>query len=192
MAGVLPARVASVTTVGSPVKGTPVGELMAQVTAAPVVGGLASSIVNGFSYLLITLAGTPYDENFQGAMASPSTAGASAFNARFPAGVPTTACGEGSYSANGQRFYSMSGTGVLTHLFDPLDAFFTTTSLGMSEVSDGLVGRCSSHFGHVLCDNCPGNHGDEIHHLFALRGLFTPAPKAVCREHANRLRNGGL
>lgn len=193
VAGVIPGQVASVTTMGSPVKGTPVGNLMQQAIDFPLIGGLANTILNAFSTLLTTIAGNSWNEDFKGSMASLSTAGAAAFNAKFPAGVPVTSCGEGAYTGNGgQRFYSMGGTSVVTNIFDPLDTFFGVTSLAMNEASDGLVGRCSNHFGDVLRDDYPWNHGDEINHLFAVRGLFTPEPKAAYRNHANRLKNVGL
>lgn len=193
VAGVIPGRVASVTTIGSPVKGTPVGDLMQLVVNDPYVGGLANTILNAFSTLLTTIAGNSWNEDFKGAMASLSRAGAADFNAKFPAGVPTSSCGEGAYTGNGgQRFYSMGGTSVITNLFDPLDTFFGVTSLAMNESSDGLVGRCSNHFGDVLRDDYPWNHGDQINHLFGIRGLFTPEPKAAYRNHANRLKNVGL
>lgn len=192
VAGVIPGNVASVTTIGSPVKGTPVGNLMQQVIDTPWIGGLASTIVNAFSTLLTTIAGNGWNEDFKGSMASLSTAGAASFNAKFPAGVPTTSCGEGAYTGNGQRFYSMGGTSVITNIFDPLDTFFGITSIAMNEANDGLVGRCSNHFGDVVRDNYPWNHGDEINHLFAVRGLFTPEPKAAYRSQANRLKNAGL
>lgn len=193
VAAAIPSKVASVTTVGSPVKGTPVADLLLTFTANPAVGGIVGTVGNAFSKLVSSLGGKNYNEDFLGSMASLSTAGAASFNARFPAGVPTSSCGEGAYSANGQRFYSMGGTSVLTNILDPLDAFFSATSLGMSgQDSDGLVGRCSNHFGQVLRDNYGWNHGDEINHLFALRGLFTSDPKSVYRDQANRLKTAGL
>lgn len=192
VAGVLPGRVASVTTIGSPVKGTPAADLVVKFTANPAIGGVAGTVGNAFSKLVSVLGGKNYSEDFLGSMASLSTAGAAAFNARFPAGVPTSSCGEGAYSANGISFYSMGGTSVLTNIFDPLDIFFGATSLAMNEANDGLVGRCSNHFGRVLRDNYPWNHGDEINHLFGLRGLFTADPVSVYREQANRLKNAGL
>ena len=163
-----------------------------QLVNNPAVGGLANTVLNAASVLLDTLAGTSYSEDFKASMASLSTAGAADFNARFPAGVPATACGQGAYAANGQRFYSMGGTSVVTNIFDPLDTFFGVTSLGMNEANDGLVGRCSNHFGQVLRDNYPWNHGDEVNHLFGIRGLFTPSPTSVYRDQANRLKNAGL
>lgn len=194
VASVLPSRVASVTTVGSPVKGTPVADLAAQFTANPAIGGLAGSIGNAFSTFLTRLAGNPYNEDVVAAMASLSTQGAAAFNARHPAGVPATACGEGAYSANGMRFYSWGGTSALTNVLDLSDVLFGVTSLAFigKGASDGLVGRCSSHFGQVLRDDYPWNHADQLNHLFGLRGLFTPDPVSVFRQHANRLKSAGL
>lgn len=194
VANLMPARVASVTLVGSPVKGTPVADLMNQFTANPTLGGLVGTVGNAFSSLLTALAGNSYDEDVPGAMSSLSTRGAAAFNAVHPAGVPITSCGEGSYSASGMRLYSWSGTSPVTNILDATDALFGTTSLAFlgKEANDGLVGRCSSHFGRVLRDNYSWNHGDEINHLFGLRGLFTTDPKSVYRQHANRLKLAGL
>lgn len=193
VAAAIPSRVASVTTVGSPVKGTPVADLVVQFTANPAIGGIVGTVGNAFSKLISTLGGKNYSEDILGSMASLSTAGAANFNARFPAGVPVSACGEGAYSANGQRFYSWGGTSPVTNILDPLDILFGSTSLAFGgKASDGLVGQCSSHFGKVLRDNYPWNHGDEINHLFGLRGLFTTDPKSVYREQANRLKTAGL
>lgn len=194
VARLMPTRVASLTLVGSPVKGTPVADLVSQFTANPAVGGLVGTVGNAFSSLLTTLAGNSYQEDVLGAMASLSTQGAAAFNAVHTAGVPATGCGEGAYSANGIRMYSWSGTSPTTNILDVTDALFGTASLAFlgKEANDGLVGRCSSHFGQVLRDNYPWNHGDEINHLFGLRGLFTTDPKSVYRQHANRLKLAGL
>lgn len=194
VARLMPTRVASLTLVGSPVKGTPVADLISQFTANPAAGGLVGTVGNAFASLLTALAGNSYQEDVLGAMASLTTLGAAAFNAQHAAGVPATACGEGAYSANGIRMYSWSGTSPTTNVLDVTDVLFGTTSLAFlgKEANDGLVGRCSSHFGQVLRDNYPWNHGDEINHLFGLRGLFTTDPKSVYRQHANRLKLAGL
>jgi triacylglycerol lipase len=60
------------------------------------------------------------------------------------------------------------------------------------EANDGLVGRCSGHFGKVVRDDYPHNHGDAINQLFGIRGLFTPAPTDLYRQQANRLKVAGL
>lgn len=193
VASAIPTRVASITAVGSPVKGTPVADLFAQIPDGSVAQGLVATIGNAFSKLLDTVAGTHYSEDIIASLKSLSTAGAAKFNASYPAGVPASACGEGAYSANGQRFYSWGGTSPVTNVLDPLDLLFGTTSLAfVGQPSDGLVGRCSNHFGQVLRDDYPWNHGDEINHLLGLRGLFTPEPVATYRQQANRLKLAGL
>jgi triacylglycerol lipase len=193
VAGMMPSRVASLTAVGSPVKGTPVADLVVKLTANPALGELAATVGNAFSTLLDTLAGTHYSENILGSMASLSTAGSASFNTRFPAGVPTTACGAGAAQANGIAMYSWGGTSPTTNIFDPLDILFGTGSLAFAgQASDGLVGQCSNHFGVVLRDNYSWNHGDEINQLFGLRGLFSSDPKSVFRDQANRLKQAGL
>ena len=58
--------------------------------------------------------------------------------------------------------------------------------------SDGLVGRCSSHFGKVVRDNFSMNHLDEVNQLFGLTSIFETSPVSVFRSHANRLKNAGL
>lgn len=194
VARLMPSRVASLTLVGSPVKGTPVADLIGEFTANPAVGGVVGKVGNAFSSLLTMLAGNSYQEDVLGAMGSLSTKGAATFNAAHPAGVPATTCGEGAYSVNGVRMYSWSGTSPTTNILDVTDVLFGATSLAFlgREANDGLVGRCSSHFGQVLRDNYPWNHGDEINHLFGLRGLFTTDPRSVYRQHANRLKQAGL
>lgn len=195
VAAVLPAGVASVTTIGSPHKGTPVADdLLAVSQGVPALGAIGTALANAFSQLLDAVAGTSYAENSMGEMESMSTAGAAAFNKQYPNGVPTTACGQGSsIGSNGQHYYSWGGTSVLTNIFDPTDWFFSATSIAFQgAASDGLTGQCSSHFGQVLRDNYPWNHGDEINQVFGLRGLFTPSPVSVIRSHVNRLVTAGL
>jgi triacylglycerol lipase len=44
----------------------------------------------------------------------------------------------------------------------------------------------------VIRDDYPHNHADAINHTFGVRGLFTPDPVEVYREHANRLKSAGV
>ena len=60
------------------------------------------------------------------------------------------------------------------------------------ESNDGLVGRCSSHWGVVLRDDYSWNHGDEINQVLGLRSLFSSSPVSVYRAQANRLKLLGL
>ncbi len=61
-----------------------------------------------------------------------------------------------------------------------------------SESNDGLVSRCSSHWGQVIRDDYNWNHMDEVNQVMSLRGLFRSSPISVYRTQANRLKNLGL
>lgn len=193
-AAVLPDRIASVTAVGGPTKGSPVADA---ILGAGAQSGLAQTVISGamnaLAYLIDFLSGGGYQQDAWASLNSFSTAGAADFNRRFPAAVPTTACGEGAYRVNGIRYYSFSGTGVVTNLLDPVDFVFAATSLAFKgEANDGLVGRCSSHVGQVIRDNYYWNHIDEVNLMFGLRSLFATDPKSVYRQQANRLKLAGL
>ena len=165
-----------------------------------LVGGpgtdLLTSVVNGFGWLIGVGAGQKLPQDSLGGLKSLTTAGAAAFNAKFPAGIPTTACGEGAYSVNGVRYYSWSGTGTLTNVLDPSSTALAGTGLAFVGKSDwrndGLVGRCSSHVGKVIRDNYYMDHLDEVNQIFGLVSLFEANPKSLYRQHANRLKNAGL
>lgn len=197
--GVLPTKVASLTTVGGVNRGSAFADILLSASSLPVVGApgtdLITSLVNGFGGFLGLVSGQSFDSDSYAALTSLSTAGSMAFNAKFPEGIPVTACGEGAYTANGIRNYSWSGTGVLTNPLDPLDVMFGLTSLafvGQTDwQNDGMVGRCSSHFGKVVRDNYFMNHTDEVN-LFGLVSIFETNPKTVYRQHANRLKLVGL
>lgn len=193
VADAIPSRVASLTMVHSPVKGAPGADLIRNVAPAGTYSAaLIQSVANAVSNFVTFLAGNTYKENFLASMDSFTTKGAATFNAKHPNGVPATACGEGAYTANGIKNYSWSGTSSVTNILDPLDVFFGITGLISKEANDGLVGRCSGHFGKVVRDNYPHNHGDAINQLFGIRGLFTPAPTDLYRQQANRLKVAGL
>lgn len=200
VAGTIPGRIASATSVGGVTKGTPVADLAKQASELAVIGApltsLLTSIVDGLGKIIGLAAGETLSQDSLAGLTSLTTAGAAAFNARFPAGVPTTACGEGAYTANGVRYYSWSGTARSTNLFDPVDAAMALTGLafiGKADwQNDGLVGRCSSHLGKVIRDNYYMNHFDEVNQVLGLVSIFETNPKALYRQHANRLKLAGL
>ncbi len=133
-----------------------------------------------------------YNQSAKNSIAALSTSGSAAFTAKYPAGVPTTACGSGAATVNNIKFYSWGGTSPLTNVLDPTDALLGLTSLVTSQANDGLVTKCSSHLGVVLRDNYSMNHLDEVNLMFGLRHIFATDPKSVYREHANRLKLAGL
>jgi len=195
VASVAPELVASATTVGTPHQGSKVADGIERDAASTGTTQLVASIVDGFSKFLGWLSGNPsLPQNSLAALTSLNTRGAQAFNARFPAGAPTSYCGQGpAVAANGVRYYSASGTSVWTNVLDLSDpALALTSTYFKGEANDGLVSRCSSRWGTVLRDDYGWNHLDEVNQAFGLRGLFAADPVAFYRAHANRLKSLGL
>ncbi|MCK0165248.1 triacylglycerol lipase [Marinobacter sp. S6332] len=186
---VRPELVASVTSVGSPHKGSPVADVIVESPAS----SLANTLGDALGGLIDLISDGGYDQSMQASLQSLSTQGSAEFNNFAPAGIPTSACGEGASSANGVRFYSWGGTGVVTNLLDPSDALLGITSVAFnSSANDGMVGRCSNHFGKIIRDNYFMNHLDEVNQALGLHSLFETDPKAVFKQHVNRLKNAGL
>ncbi len=195
VASVRPDLVASVTTVGAPHTGSKVADgLNATLPPSSPLRPLVAGFINAFSTVIAALSGSAGDaQNALGALASLSTSGAAAFNARHPQGRPSSACGQGAAVVNGIRYYSWGGTSVLTHVLDPSDPLMAAGSLFFGfEQNDGLVGRCSSRWGVVLRDDYGWNHLDEVNQAFGLTSWFASSPVSVIRGHANRLKNAGL
>ena len=194
VAAVRPDLVASVTSVGTPHKGA---ELATFLRTNVKSGGFSelvlSTLAGSLGTLLGLLSGHTDQQNALAALDSLSKTGSAAFNAKYPAGLPTTTCGQGAAKAsNGVRYYSWGGTSSLTNILDVGDGALGVASLVYGEDNDGLVGKCSSHLGTVLRDDYTMNHLDEVNQLFGLTALFATNPKSVFRTQANRLKNDGL
>ena len=193
VAAVRPDLVASVTSVGSPHLGA---DLAGFLVGNFANGGFGQVVLSFFGNALGTviglLSGTTNPNDAIAALQGLTPAAATAFNAAYPAGVPASRCGQGASVVAGIRFYSWSGTGVLTNVFDLGDPALGIASLFYDEANDGLVERCSSHLGQVLRDNYFMNHLDEVNQLLGLVSIFESNPKTVFRAHANRLKNAGL
>ncbi|RIL08030.1 MAG: lipase [Proteobacteria bacterium] len=193
VAAVRPDLVASVTSIGSPHKGADLADwLAANVTSGGFGSAVISALGNSLGSVLAFLTGHSNPQDAIAALGSLTAAGTAAFNASYPAGVPATSCGEGAFAVNGIRYYSWSGTGLLTNALDIGDPLLGITSLFYDQANDGLVDRCSSHLGDVIRDNYFMNHVDEINHVLGLVSIFESNPKTVFRNHANRLKNAGL
>ncbi len=186
--------VASVTTVGSPHTGSKVADgLNATLPPGSALRPLVAGFVNALSVLIEVLSGDNDPQDALAALASLSSSGSATFNARHPQGKPSSACGQGAAVVNGVRYYSWGGTSVLTHVLDPSDALMGAGSLFFGfEQNDGLVGKCSSHWGVVLRDDYGWNHLDEVNQVFGLTSWFASSPVSVIRSHANRLKIAGL
>jgi triacylglycerol lipase len=183
-AGVAPELVASVTTVGSPHDIDP--------TAAPdlVMQQLASNpkAVTSLGKTIDWLSGNaklPQDPAALKAWAMDTAS----FNRRFPAGMPTTPCGQGpELASNGIYYYSVAGNKAKTNALDPSDSILSEGAVP----SDGLVTVCSAHWGMVLRDDYPWNHLDQVNQVLGLIGKGAPDPVAFYVQQANRLKLKGL
>ena len=194
VAGVRPDLIASVTSVGAPHKGSDVADLIRKIpegsSGEAIIAGLVNAMGSFINFVSGSSSNAPQDS--LGSLESLNSEGAARFNAKFPQGIPTTACGEGAYKVNGVRYYSWSGTSPLTNPLDISDAMMGAGALAFSGPNDGLVGRCSSHLGMVIRDNYRMNHLDEVNQFMGLTSLFETDPVSVYRQHANRLKNAGL
>ncbi|PRP70736.1 lipase [Chromobacterium amazonense] len=195
VAGVRPDLVASVTTVGGVNKGSTVADIVRGVAPPGTVSeAVASAIAGALAKVIAFFSGTSdLPQQPIAALNSLTTAGSLAFNAKFPGGVPASACGEGDYQANGVRYYSWTGAATTTNVLDPLTVPMGVLGLAFgSTPSDGLVGVCSTHLGQVIRDDYKMNHVNEINQSFGLVSLFEVSPVSLYRQQANRLKNAGL
>lgn len=194
VAAVRPDLVASMTSIGSPHAGSKVADFVG--TALPEdspLRPLVASFVNAFADLIGLVSGSNTPQDSLAALKALDSAGSARFNARYPQGKPSTACGAGAAKVNGIGYYSMGGTSRSTNVFDGSDVAMVAGGLLFGgEANDGLVGRCSSHWGQVLRDDYDWNHLDEVNQIAGLRGVFSSSPTSVYRAHLNRLKNAGL
>ena len=193
VASVRPDLVASATSVASPHQGADLADFLKANYQdggflQPVIGALGNFLAD----VIALLSGTDGQQDIFLAIDALSSDGTGVFNSVYGEGLPTTACGEGPAVVEGVRYYSWSGTGLLTNVLDVSDGLLAVTALFYAEPSDGLVGRCSSHLGDVIRDNYFQNHLDEVNQILGLVSIFEASPPSLFRAHANRLKNAGL
>jgi triacylglycerol lipase len=192
VAAVRPDLIASVTSVAGPQKGADLADfLRANIQGGSFSEAVISFFADSLASIIALLSGGHSAQDSVAALDALSSAGTAAFNASYPQGVPTSSCGQGAASVNGIRYYSWSGTGILTNFLDISDGLLGLTSFFYDEANDGLVGRCSSHLGTVIKDNYFQNHLDEVNQVLGLVSPFS-LPKPVFRSHASRLKSAGL
>ena len=193
VAGVAPQLVASITSVGGVNRGSRVADIVRGVAPVGSVSeALANSAATALASLIsLTSGGSGLPQLPTAALDSLSTAGSAKFNQRFPAGVPTSGCGNGAELVNGVRYYSWTGTKTLTNVLDVSDAPLGVLGLVFGEANDGLVSACSTRLGKHLGDYRQ-NHLDEVNQVLGLRDWFSTDPVTLYRQHANRLKNLGL
>lgn len=193
-----PDLVASVTTMNTPHKGSPLADLVTGVAPASSLQGVAftafANAVGDLVNLLSNNKKSPAD--VRAMLAEFNKPGAAANNQRYPVGIPTTACGVGAETANingnSVRMYSWSGTAPLTNVLDASDVLFGISRFAFTEANDGVTGKCSSHFGKVLKDDYFMNHLDVTNQIFGAVSLFETNPKTLFQSHASRLKSLSL
>jgi triacylglycerol lipase len=195
VASVRPDLVASATSIGGVNDGSKVADAVRGVLPPGSVSeAIAAQAANALVALInLGSGGSGLPQNSHAALDALTTSGTRAFNAKYPEGLPKTACGNGDELVNGVHYYSWSGSQPVTNLLDPSDPALGLTSLVFAgEPKDGLVGACSSHLGRVIRDDYRMNHLDEVNQAFGLTDLFETDPVTLFRQHANRLQQVGL
>lgn len=196
---VRPDLVASVTTMATPHTGSPLADVVTGVAPQGTLQGVAFEVfANAVGNLVNIFSDNAASQSDIYAMLGEfNKPGAAAFNAQFPAGLPTQACGAGpnSVSLGGQniRLYSWGGGSPLTNVLDPSDALFAITSLAFGgQANDGVTGVCANHFGQVIQDRYRMNHIDIENQVFGVVSWFETNPKTLFKNHATRLKQAGL
>ncbi|MBN59088.1 esterase/lipase family protein [Thalassolituus sp. UBA3500] len=194
VASVRPDLVASVTSIGGVNKGTPVAEGVNGISGSPENPSLVTNLGNALATVIDFVSGGGYEQDLAASVGSMTFAEAERFNEQHPGGVPETTCGEGEYEYQGVRYYSWTGSQVLTNALDPFDYVSAAASLFFpaGEANDGLVGACSTNLGMVIRNDFKMNHFDEVNQLLGLHGLNETDPLTVFRTHAHRLKRHGL
>ena len=135
----------------------------------PVDGGASrllaeatlAGFVNALSVFIEVLSGDNDPQNALGAGVS-NSAGSAAFNNQHPQGQAHSACGQGAAVVNGVRYSPWAAPACSpTSSTPPMHCWAPAACSLAGEQNDGLVGKCSSHWGVVLRDNYPWNHLDR-------------------------------
>ncbi len=194
VAGMHPELVASVTAVSGPTMGSEVADWLSDFDQQhPGASSMVLGLGNALGGLInsVTRADLPIDA--RQAMLSLTRAGTSAFNQRFPAGVPEQYCGEGRGVVGDVRYYSWSSVGQFYRAVNMSDYLMTFTAKAFTREldNDGLVGKCSSHLGQVIRDDYPMNHFQIVNQFSGLVGPGAD-PVGLFVAHARRLRDAGL
>ena len=199
VASVSPSLVASVTSVDGVNKGSAIADIVLKVAPPGSITNTAiSSAANGIASVVSFISnGKGLSQDSLKAVTSLSTAGTAKFNLAHPAGVPTSACGEGAYSVtkgtSKVNYYSWGGASAYTNVLDIVDPLFALTSLGFGGAqNDGMVSVCSQRLGKVIRADYKMNHMDAVNQTIGIVNLFETNPVSVFRAHANRLMLAGL
>ena len=201
-AATAPHLVASVTSVSGPNHGSEAADRMRQAfVPGTLPETIAGALTTAFSTFLSAITGhSQLPQHALEALNALTTEGVTAFNLKYPQGLPETWGGMGAEHVNGVFYYSWSGIikgsrlSESLNLLDPLHnacrvfgSFFTRET----KENDGMVGRFSSHLGHVIRSDYPLDHLDTINQLGRM-SKKTVNPVELYVEHAKHLKNKDL
>lgn len=173
VAAVAPDMVASVTSVGGANGGTQVADLIDRLPEGGIARTVTATAVGLIAKLIGILSGKDpgqLPEVPLNALASLTTEGGAAFDAKFPQGRPargsSCAVKSGAAVVNGVRYASWTGVSTGLSVFDPSDGLLSALgALAFSgEANDGLLASCTTRLGEHLGDYRQ-NHLDEINQV---------------------------
>jgi triacylglycerol lipase len=197
-----PELIASVTSISGPNHGSEVADRLREAfEPGTLPEDLAATLIKGFAHFLALLSGNPgMPQQPIAALDALTTAGVSAFNRKYPQGLPVNWGDSGPACVNGVSYYSWSGciSGNLLsegrNGFDPLHVACRSYALLFERekaFNDGLVGRFSSHLGDVIRSDYPMDHVDTINQTAAVVRTCVD-PVSLYIDHAVRLSRKGL
>lgn len=192
-----PDLVASVTTIGTPHRGSKVADrLISRLSVHSAAETITAWLGNILGYSIGFLSGHINWQNARLALLSLTTPALEQFNQTYSIGVSPTECGEGEPDYQGKKLYSWGSNGhSATAFYDWFGHLMERASqiFAPGEENDGLVAVCSMKFGHWL-GTLP-----NAHHLIPVGGVVSPipwelhgVPEAIFVEHAQRLQSEGL
>lgn len=153
--------------------------------------GVVSLFANSLGVLEGILSGNLSEQDSVAAMESLTAAGAGEFDA-IPSGCQRRRVGRAPSRPAGISIIRGAAPRRSPTCSNVSDVALGLSSLVYEEDNDGLVGKCSSHFGKVIRDDYRMNHLDEVNLLSRVRVGVLTNPKTVFRTHTNRLKNAGL
>lgn len=196
VAATRPELVASVTSIAGVNAGTPVADW--DKLDVPLFRIIANIMGNTLGHVIDLVSQNSFEHDIIATMKALNSPGMKEFNEKYPDGLPATYCGgtntpgsEGPF--NGIYYYSWMGNIAATNALDPIDLLHkATTKLIDGDDDDGMVPRCASHLGHVIKDDFPMNHLDQMNWFMSLRKANSPYAPTLYRAQANRLKGLGL
>ncbi|BBO60079.1 triacylglycerol lipase [Mycoavidus sp. B2-EB] len=206
VATIMPAQVASITTIGSPHKGTELLEY-AETDMGRFLVKLAAPIANFVGTLMSWFNDANYEQDVEKPLKLMTPAGAAAFTRDFPtAGLSSQRCGYGQeqdvrdgyvqklYSWTGNYYYrpfDFSNLKMPSFIDLVLSVSGTMIKLKEGGENDGAVPVCSALFGKVL-GTYKWDHLNETNGVAGRLQIGSPDPRAVIYAHLIRLVNNNL